>query len=173
MSSPDKNLPYEILRLSHFGFKYCSAYLEYIFFYWNNNLLFSAIGLPPSMILPCRPNVCSLCNFSKTPFPEWQPILLPNWLISIQLTWGITISKGSLRRVSEKQFMVSYYLHRYIFFTNVVKDFTKDSPSCFDIYFDCSWVTCSNFCGLFLYKPQLLWKNSTYYNLKLYVAGKS
>ena len=83
--------------------------------YWNNNRLFSAIGLPPSMILPCRPNVCSLCNFSKTPFPEWQPILLPNWLISIQLTWGITISKGSLRRVSEKQFMVSYYLH--IFFS--------------------------------------------------------
>ena len=119
-------------------------------FYWNNNLLFSAIGLPPSMILPCRPNVCSLCNFSKTPFPEWQPILLPNWLISIQLTWGITISKGSLRRVSEKQFMVSYYLPTYIFFTNVVKDFTKDSPSCFAIYFDCSWVTCSNFCGLFL-----------------------
>ena len=25
MSSQDKNLPYEILTLSHFGFKYCSV----------------------------------------------------------------------------------------------------------------------------------------------------
>ena len=27
MSSRDKNLPYEILTLSHFGFKYCSVLL--------------------------------------------------------------------------------------------------------------------------------------------------
>jgi hypothetical protein len=28
VSSQDKNLPYEILMLSHFGFKYCSVQLN-------------------------------------------------------------------------------------------------------------------------------------------------
>ena len=36
MSSRDKNLPYEILTLSHFGFKYCSVHLLLLSIAFNN-----------------------------------------------------------------------------------------------------------------------------------------
>ena len=50
MRSQDNNLPYEILTLSHLGFKYCSVYLKKILAYpfiylratcWKNTVIFS------------------------------------------------------------------------------------------------------------------------------------